>query len=95
MDGKRLRVVCYVNQFFGQLGGEDKAGVGPQAVDGAVGMLATTGVVVSEGVVGVSSHPDVPIVSAVTIRTRSVLVMDAPHGSCSRPARRGPPCRRR
>ena len=25
-----LRVVCYVNQFFGQLGGEDKAGVGPQ-----------------------------------------------------------------
>ena len=37
MDGKRLRVVCYVNQFFGQLGGEDKAGVGPQAVDGAVG----------------------------------------------------------
>jgi len=32
-----LRVVCYVNQFFGQLGGEDKAGVGPQALDGAVG----------------------------------------------------------
>src|SRR5215467_5931491 len=32
-----LRVVCYVNQFFGQLGGEDKARVGPQVVDGAVG----------------------------------------------------------
>jgi glycine reductase len=32
-----LRVVCYVNQFFGQLGGEDKAGIGPQALDGAVG----------------------------------------------------------
>jgi len=32
-----LRVVCYLNQFFGQLGGEDKAGVGPQAVKGAVG----------------------------------------------------------
>jgi len=32
-----LRVVCYVNQFFGQLGGEDKAGIGPQVVDGAVG----------------------------------------------------------
>src|SRR5881409_2770883 len=32
-----LRVVCYVNQFFGQLGGEEKAGVGPQVVDGAVG----------------------------------------------------------
>jgi glycine reductase len=32
-----LRVVCYVNQFFGQLGGEDKAGVGPQMMTGAVG----------------------------------------------------------
>jgi betaine reductase len=32
-----LRVVCYVNQFFGQLGGEDKAGIGPQSVEGAVG----------------------------------------------------------
>ncbi|HEV8141734.1 MAG TPA: glycine/betaine/sarcosine/D-proline family reductase selenoprotein B, partial [Methylomirabilota bacterium] len=32
-----LRVVCYVNQFFGQLGAEEKAGVGPQVGDGAVG----------------------------------------------------------
>jgi betaine reductase len=32
-----LRVVCYVNQFFGQLGGEDKAGLGPDVVAGAVG----------------------------------------------------------
>jgi glycine reductase len=32
-----LRVVCYVNQFFGQLGGEEKAGVGPEVRDGAVG----------------------------------------------------------
>ena len=32
-----LRVVCYVNQFFGQLGGEEKAGMGPQVVPGAVG----------------------------------------------------------
>jgi glycine reductase len=31
------RVVCYLNQFFGQLGGEEKAGVGPQVVAGAVG----------------------------------------------------------
>jgi len=37
MAGERPRVVCYVNQFFGQLGGEDKAGVEPQAMDGAVG----------------------------------------------------------
>ena len=34
---ERLRVVCFVNQFFGALGGEDKAGVGPQAVAGATG----------------------------------------------------------
>jgi glycine reductase complex component B subunit gamma len=32
-----LRVVCYLNQFFGQIGGEDKAGVGPQKFPGAVG----------------------------------------------------------
>jgi hypothetical protein len=25
-----LRVVSYLNQFFGHIGGEDKAGVGPQ-----------------------------------------------------------------
>src|SRR4029453_16917521 len=37
MEGKPVRVVCFVNQFFGQLGGEDKAGVGPQSMDGAVG----------------------------------------------------------
>jgi len=32
-----LRVVSYLNQFFGQIGGEDKAGVGPQVFPGAVG----------------------------------------------------------
>jgi glycine reductase len=37
MASEPLRVVCYVNQFFGQLGGEDKAGLGPQATAGAVG----------------------------------------------------------
>lgn len=34
---KTLKVVHYINQFFGGIGGEDKAGVGPQARDGAVG----------------------------------------------------------
>jgi glycine reductase len=29
--------VCYVNQFFGTLGGEEKAGLGPQVVEGAAG----------------------------------------------------------
>ena len=37
MASEPLRVVCYVNQFFGQLGGEERAGLGPQAMDGAVG----------------------------------------------------------
>jgi glycine reductase len=37
METKPIRVVCYVNQFFGQLGGEDKAGLGPRVLDGAVG----------------------------------------------------------
>ena len=32
-----LRVVSFLNQFFGQLGGEEKAGVGPHAVEGTVG----------------------------------------------------------
>ena len=37
MVTETVRVVCYLNQFFGQLGGEEKAGVGPQVMDGAVG----------------------------------------------------------
>jgi len=37
MESRPLRVVCFVNQFFGQLGGEERAGVGPQVADGAVG----------------------------------------------------------
>jgi glycine reductase complex component B subunit gamma len=32
-----IRVVCFLNQFFGQIGAEDRAGVGPDVVDGAVG----------------------------------------------------------
>ena len=32
-----MRVVHYLNQFFGGLGGEEKAGVAPQTKDGAVG----------------------------------------------------------
>lgn len=54
-----LRVVCYLNQFFGQLGGEDKAGIGPQLLAGAVGAaravqqaLRTDGAVVATVVCG-------------------------------------------
>jgi glycine reductase complex component B subunit gamma len=32
-----MRVIHYINQFFGQIGGEEKAGVGPRVVDGPVG----------------------------------------------------------
>jgi glycine reductase complex component B subunit gamma len=32
-----LRVVSFLNQFFGQIGGEEKASAAPQAIDGAVG----------------------------------------------------------
>lgn len=32
-----LRAVHFVNQFFGQIGGEEQAGVGPQQREGAVG----------------------------------------------------------
>ena len=34
---KKFRVVYYLNQFFGQIGGEDKAGIEPQLVEGGVG----------------------------------------------------------
>ena len=32
-----LRVVHYLNQFFGQVGGEEQAGIPPRAVEGPVG----------------------------------------------------------
>lgn len=34
---KKLRIVHYINQFFGQIGGEEKADVPPQLKDGPVG----------------------------------------------------------
>ncbi len=37
MAGKKLKVVHYVNQFFGQVGGEDKADVGFMVKEGPVG----------------------------------------------------------
>lgn len=41
---KKLRIVHYLNQFFGQIGGEDKAGMEPLSQDGPVGPgLAFTG----------------------------------------------------
>ena len=37
MAQKKLRVVHYINQFFGQIGGEDKADVGFSVKEGPVG----------------------------------------------------------
>jgi glycine reductase complex component B subunit gamma len=37
MDGRPLRIVHYLNQMFGGIGGEEAAGVGPRAVEGPVG----------------------------------------------------------
>lgn len=34
---KKLKVVHYLNQFFGQIGGEDKADIAPRLEEGAVG----------------------------------------------------------
>ncbi len=35
---EKIKVVYYLNQFFGQIGGEDKAGIEPQFIDGSVGV---------------------------------------------------------
>ena len=37
MQNKAIRVVHYLNQFFGGVGGEDEADVGPEVKDGPVG----------------------------------------------------------
>lgn len=56
---KQLRVVHYLNQFFGGLGGEDQAHRGPQVVDGIKGpgravqaRLGDRGVVVATAICG-------------------------------------------
>lgn len=47
-----VRVVHYLNQFFGQIGGEEAAGAGPQAREGPVGPgLAVEAVLAGRGVV--------------------------------------------
>jgi glycine reductase complex component B subunit gamma len=85
-----LRVVCYVNQFFGQLGGEEKAGVGPDIVSGAVGAaraveqaLGDTGTVVATVRCGdnhVAEQPDTAIAELVTLvaRERPDLLIAGP-----------------
>ena len=72
-----LRVVCYLNQFFGQLGGEEKAGVGPQVVTGAVGSaravqqaLGATGTVVATVLCGdnyVAEQPETAVAALLSL----------------------------
>jgi len=38
---KPIRLVHYLNQFFGQLGGEEMANLPPRVVDGPVGFGVT------------------------------------------------------
>src|SRR5436309_8509574 len=37
MDGRPLRIVHYLTQMFGGVGGEEAAGIGPRSVEGPVG----------------------------------------------------------
>src|SRR3989441_10894814 len=90
MTVKPLRVVCYVNQFFGQLGGEEKAGVGPHVVDGAVGAaravqqaLGDAGTVVATVICGdnyAAEHADRAVAELVVVAAaaRPGLVIPGP-----------------
>src|SRR5437588_10794501 len=85
-----LRVVCYLNQFFGQLGGEDKAGIGPQITTGAVGAaravqqaLGDAGTVVATVICGdnyVAEHSERAIAEMLALVTeqRPDLVIAGP-----------------
>src|SRR5215475_6727042 len=72
-----LRVVCYLNQYFGQLGGEEKAGVGPQVVTGAAGSaravqqaLGTAGTVVATVLCGdnyIAERPETAVAELLSL----------------------------
>jgi glycine reductase len=85
-----LRVVSFVNQFFGQLGGEEKAGAGPQVIDGAVGAaravqqaLGDAGTVVATVICGdnyAAEHPDraIPELVALVAAQKPELLVAGP-----------------
>lgn len=53
----KFKVVHYLNQFFGQIGGEEKAGTAPLKKDGAVGPgMALNGAFKGEAEVGWYSY---------------------------------------
>ena len=82
-----LRVVAYLNQFFGQVGGEEQAGASPRVLPGAVGAaraveqaLGGAGRVVATVVAGdnyVAEHPEAAveaILALVEAETPDLLV---------------------
>ena len=84
------RVVCYVNQFFGQKGGEDKAGLPPITEPGAVGAaravqqaLGDAGTVVATVICGDNyvaerGEPAVAEIAALVEAERPDLVIAGP-----------------
>jgi glycine reductase len=90
MTAEPLRVVCYLNQFFGQVGGEEKAGVEPLSKDGAVGAaravqqaLGDAGTVVATVICGdnhAAEQPERALAEMVTLvkAARPDLVVAGP-----------------
>lgn len=81
METQPLKVVHYLNQFFGGIGGEDKANVGPQVKIGAVGpgraiqnILGNTGRVVATVLCG-----DNYFAEKMESATEEVLRLITPH----------------
>jgi glycine reductase complex component B subunit gamma len=77
MAAQTVRVVVFVNQFFGQIGGEEQAGVGPQTRRGAVGAaraveqaLGPAGTVVATVICGdnyAAEHGEAAVAEIVTL----------------------------
>jgi glycine reductase complex component B subunit gamma len=85
-----LRVVSFLNQFFGQLGGEEKAGAGPQVIGDAVGAaravqqaLGDAGTVVATVICGdnyAAEHADraIPELVALVASVKPDLLVAGP-----------------
>lgn len=74
---RKFQVVHYLNQFFGQIGGEDKAGIGPSVQKGAVGpgvllqqLLGDDATVVGTVICGdnyMAEHPEIAVEEVVRL----------------------------
>ena len=74
---KKFQVVHYLNQFFGQIGGEDKAGIGPSVQQGVVGpgvllqtLLGDDATVVGTVICGdsyMAEHPEIAVEEVVRL----------------------------